>query len=60
MMTADTIRKLLIDRSIKTVSDATGLHVNTIASVRDSDGLPSYRTLEALSDYFEAQAELYK
>ena len=36
------------------VSVSTGLHYNTIKSVRDNESAnPSYKVLKALSDYFE-------
>lgn len=57
MMTLNDIRLALIDRRIGLVAQATGLHVNTIRDVRDSEKAnPSYRVLVALSDYLEKNA----
>lgn len=55
MMALDKIRALLRDRRLDVVSDATGLHRNTLAYIRDSEGAnPTEKTLTALSGYFEA------
>lgn len=57
MMTLNDIRLALIDRRIGLVAQATGLHVNTIRDLRDSENTnPSYRVLVALSDYLEKNA----
>ena len=54
MMTIEAIRLALQDRRISMVSTATGLHYNTIKSVRDNeDANPSYKVLKALSNYLE-------
>lgn len=54
MMTIQEIRLALRDRRISMVAEATGLHYNTIKSVRDKTAAnPSYRVLKALSDYLE-------
>lgn len=54
MMTIQEIRLALRDRRISMVSAVTGLHYNTIKSVRDkASANPSYRVLKALSDYLE-------
>ena len=54
MMTIEQIRVALRDRRISMVSVSTGLHYNTIKSVRDNESAnPSYKVLKALSDYFE-------
>lgn len=38
------------------VAEATGLHINTVLSVRDDPKAdPKYSTLRALSDYLEAR-----
>ena len=57
MMTLNDIRLALQDRRIGLVAKATGLHVNTIRDLRDSENAnPSYRVLVALSDYLEKTA----
>ena len=57
MMTLNNIRIALQDRRIGLVSQATGLHVNTIRDLRDGENAnPSYRVLAALSDYLEKNA----
>ena len=57
MMTLNDIRLALHDRRIGLVAQATGLHVNTIRDLRDSENTnPSYRVLVALSDYLEKNA----
>ncbi len=51
-MTLEQIREALKDRRIPIVADATGIHHNTIAAIRDgktSD--PSHRVVQALTDY---------
>jgi hypothetical protein len=54
MLTIEQIRLALRDRRISMVSAATGLHYNTIKTVRDNDDAnPSYKVLKALSDYLE-------
>lgn len=54
MLTLEQVRALLRDRRIGVVSAATGLHSNTIRSIRDNPGAnPRYSVLKALSDYFE-------
>jgi len=53
MLTIEQIKEALTDRRIPIVSEATGVHHNTIAAIRDgktSD--PSFRVVKALSDYF--------
>jgi transcriptional regulator with XRE-family HTH domain len=56
MLEPDIIRKKLADRRLSLVAEATGLHVNTIANVRDAKiENPTYYVLRKLSDYLEAQ-----
>lgn len=56
MLEPDIIRKKLTDRRLSVVSEATGLHVNTVANVRDGKiENPTYHVLRKLSDYLEAQ-----
>lgn len=52
MLTLIEIAEKLKDRRLSVVADATGLHYNTIKSVRDgANHRPSYETVKALSDY---------
>jgi hypothetical protein len=56
MLTIEQIRAALRDRRIGMVAAATGLHYNTVKSVRDSlTANPSYKVLKALSDYLEGK-----
>jgi hypothetical protein len=57
MMSIEAIRLALRDRRLSMISEATGLHYNTIRGVRDNEAAnPSYRVLKALSDYLEGAA----
>lgn len=54
MMTLEEVREQLLDRRIDMVADATGLHYSTVCDVRSGkNDNPAYRTVKALSDYFE-------
>jgi hypothetical protein len=54
-MTVLEIRKALKDRRLNLVSEATGLHVNTIREIRDGLSTdPRNSSVVALSDYLEA------
>lgn len=54
MMTLEQVRQALADRRIPVVSDATGLHYNTIKNIRDGLTIdPGSSTLKKLSDYLE-------
>ena len=54
MLTFTEIRKRLQDRRLDLIAKATGLHVNSIARIRDGKNLdPKHSTLEALSAYLE-------
>jgi hypothetical protein len=58
MLTLEQIRQALQDRRPGMVAEATGLHINTVLSVRDDPKAdPKYSTLRALSDYLEARNE---
>lgn len=53
MLTLQQIKDLLKDRRMGIVSEATGIHVNTLRDIRDSDTAnPTYKTLQLLNDYF--------
>ncbi len=57
MMTIEEIRKQLQDLRPIRVSEATGLHFNTIREIRDNPNAnPTYRALKAISDYLESRA----
>jgi len=54
MMTLQDIQDALADRRIDKVSEATGLHPNTIRDVRDNPRAnPTWRTVSALSAYLK-------
>jgi hypothetical protein len=56
MMTIEEIRKQLQDLRPVRVSEATGLHANTVRDIRDNpQANPTYRALKALSDYLESR-----
>lgn len=56
MLTLEAIRRALQDRNIAAVSEATGIHPNTLYRIRDgSRENPSYSTIVTLSDYLRAQ-----
>jgi transcriptional regulator with XRE-family HTH domain len=57
MLDLEQIRRLLIDRRIDMVADATGLHYATVQEVRSGkQSNPSYNTVKALSEYLEGKA----
>jgi hypothetical protein len=57
MLDLETIRSALQDRRLDKVSEATGLHRNTVMLVRDQPHRnPSWQTLKALSDYLQGQS----
>jgi len=45
------IREALGERRIEPISEATGISLTTLVRVRNGIGTPSYKTLEALSNY---------
>jgi predicted transcriptional regulator len=56
MLTLKEIKAKLADRRLDAVAEATGLHPNSIARIRDGKNLdPKHSTLAALSAYFEAR-----
>jgi len=56
MMTLEQIRQSLSDRMPRKVAAATGIHYNTIRTVRDNpDANPTHKVLQALSDYLESR-----
>ena len=53
MLTIDQIRQALADRRLDVVSEATGVHRNTLGRIRSGEAKnPSYSTVKSLSDYF--------
>ena len=52
-MTLKELREALKDRRPSIVGDATNIHPQTIANVRDGKVLPSYSTFEKLVRYLE-------
>jgi hypothetical protein len=57
MMTIDDVRRQLKDLRPSRVSEATGLHTNSIRDIRDNpEANPTYKTLKAISDYLESRA----
>ncbi len=58
MLTLEEIRLALADRRLDRVSEATGVHANTLYAIRSgANRNPSYRTLKALSDYLSRRPE---
>ena len=56
MLTFQEIRERLQDRRLDAVAEATGLHPNSIARIRDGKNTdPKHSTLAALSAYLEAR-----
>lgn len=45
------IREALRERRLEPISEATGISQTTLVRVRNGIGAPSYKTLEALSNY---------
>lgn len=56
MLTLEEIKAKLADRRLDAVAKATGLHVNSVARIRDGKNLnPKHSTVAALSAYLEAR-----
>ncbi len=56
MLTLEEIKAKLADRRLDAVAKATGLHVNSVARIRDGKNTdPKHSTLAALSAYLEAR-----
>jgi len=57
-MNIDKMKRMLADRRLDVVSEATGVHVNTIARIRDGvTENPSHKSFSALQLYLEAQSD---
>ena len=53
-MNIDKMKRMLADRRLDVVSESTGVHVNTIARIRDGvTENPSHKSFEALRSYLE-------
>ena len=58
MMTLDEIRRALLDRRLQVVAQATGIHYNTLKTIRDTeDANPTYRVVQSLSEYIKRDAQ---
>jgi DNA-binding Xre family transcriptional regulator len=56
MLTLEEIKNRLQDRRLDVVAEATGLHPNSVARIRDGKNTdPKHSTLAALSAYLEAR-----
>ena len=56
MLTLEEIKAKLADRRLDAVAKATGLHVNSVARIRDGKNLnPKHSTVAVLSAYLEAR-----
>lgn len=56
MMTIEEIKQQLSDRRVDVVSQATGVHYNTVYKIKTGKNInPTYNVIKALSDYFEGQ-----
>lgn len=51
------IREKMADRNLAEVARRTGIHANTLWSIKRGDRNPSYETLEKLAEYFGICAE---
>lgn len=58
MLTLDQIRQSLADRRLDVVSEATGIHRNTLYAIRTGKNQnPRYSIIKALSDYLGGARE---
>ena len=53
MLTLEQIRQRLEHSNLKAVAQAAGLHFNTVYNLMNTDKVPSYATVKALSDYLQ-------
>lgn len=53
MLSLEQIRERLKHSNLKAVSEASGLHYNTVYKLMTTTSTPSYATVKALSDYLE-------
>ena len=58
MLTLNETRRLLMDRRLQVVAQATGIHYNTLKKIRDDDQAnPTYVVIKLLSDYLEGKQD---
>lgn len=57
MMQPDKVRELLADRKIPLVARECGLAYNTLYRFVRNEGMVSVKTLQRLTEYFEASAK---
>ena len=58
MLTLNETRRLLMDRRLQVVAQATGIHYNTLKKIRDDDQAnPTYAVIKLLSDYLEGKQD---
>lgn len=58
MLSLNQIREALQDLRPGRVSEATGVHVNTVMQIRDNPKAnPTWRVIKALSDYLEGSSD---
>ena len=53
LLSADQVRKKLLDRRLSYVADKCGLTYMSLSRIRKNNGKPSLSTLEKLSEYFD-------
>ena len=53
MLTLEQVRERLQHSNLRAVAQATGLHFNTLYKLMNTDTVPSYSTVKALSDYLQ-------
>ncbi len=53
LLSADQVRKKLLDRRLSYVADKCGLTYMSLSRIRKNNGNPSLSTLEKLSEYFD-------
>lgn len=56
MFTLAQIQEKMADRKVRAVADATGLHHQVIYDALKAGANPTYKTVKALSDYFQGAA----
>lgn len=53
MLTVEQIRERLQHSNLKAVSEAVGIHYNTLYRLMNTDADPSYKTVKTVSDYLQ-------
>lgn len=54
MLTLEQIKERLQHSNLRAVSEVTGLHYNTVYKLMNTNSVPSYATVKALSDYLQS------